>query len=378
MKTTKIFSALLAVMMIMAMALTGCGKSENNTPDTSSTPQSTVSDTTSTEPKEGSSDAATALLTALKGTYEGLFAPVTFQSQYDSLWVDYCSAVVGADAGADMASMMKYSIGGSIYGQSAVDEYTKNPDSTQFCCEFTEELNELTFNGNDISGKKADGSELFSHSYEFVSYEAIGADEGVEGFNGYVFKSTDDNSGEFSYFIILPDTPATTHHIEFRYGSDLDALKQYASGKYAYWLAAGIPTNATAADIENAIALFCTENMDYTTERSESSLSAISSFVGAWDADLSSYGDAYKDTTLYTVIDKDGNGTTYMNGEQTRSYIAYAYDNDGDSETESGVYVAYDKGAKEAEATKYSITEGGSRLTIYDASGAEMISYTKR
>lgn len=33
---------------------------------------------------------------------------------------------------------------------------------------------------------------------------------------------------------------ATTWHIEFRYGSDLDALKQYDAGEYAYWLASGI------------------------------------------------------------------------------------------------------------------------------------------
>ena len=100
-------------------------------------------------------------MTELTGTYEGLFAPVTFKPEYDSLWVDYCSAVVGADVGVDMASMMKYSIGGSIYGQSAVDEYTENPDSMRFCCGFTEELNELTFNGNNISGKKADGGKRY-------------------------------------------------------------------------------------------------------------------------------------------------------------------------------------------------------------------------
>ena len=38
----------------------------------------------------------------------------------------------------------------------------------------------------------------------------------------------------------------TLHGIlEFRYGSDLDALGQYDAGDYAYWLAAGISTDYT-------------------------------------------------------------------------------------------------------------------------------------
>ena len=53
----------------------------------------------------------------------------------------------------------------------------------------------------------------------------------------------------------------TTWHIEFRYGSDLDALGQYDAGDYAYWLAAGISTDYTQEDIENCIQLFCTENL---------------------------------------------------------------------------------------------------------------------
>ena len=68
-------------------------------------------------------------------------------------------------------------------------------------------------------------------------------------------------TGEFTYFCMAPDTMATTQHIEFRYGSDLDALGKYDAGEYAYWLASGISVDCTQEDIENCIQLFCTENL---------------------------------------------------------------------------------------------------------------------
>ena len=52
----------------------------------------------------------------------------------------------------------------------------------------------------------------------------------------YEFKSDDADSGEFTYFCIAPDTNDTTYHIELRYGSDLEALRKYDEGDYAYWL----------------------------------------------------------------------------------------------------------------------------------------------
>ena len=64
---------------------------------------------------------------------------------------------------------------------------------------------------------------------------------GMEEIRGlYIYESDDADSGEFTYFCMAPDTMATTWHIEFRYGSDLDALKQYDAGESAYWLASGI------------------------------------------------------------------------------------------------------------------------------------------
>ena len=73
----------------------------------------------------------------------------------------------------------------------------------------------------------------------------------------YEYESDDADSGEFTYFCLAPDTNTTTYHIEFRYGSDLDALGQYDAGQYAY----GISTDYDQEMIENCIQLFCTENL---------------------------------------------------------------------------------------------------------------------
>lgn len=62
-----------------------------------------------------------------------------------------------------------------------------------------------------------EGNDVFSHSYHYV---------GMEETRGlYIYESDDADSGEFTYFCIAPDTMKTTWHIEFRYGSDLDALE---------------------------------------------------------------------------------------------------------------------------------------------------------
>ena len=79
--------------------------------------------------------------------------------------------------------------------------------------------------------------------------------------DGYLYETADEDAGEFRYFFMMPDTPATTYHLEFRYGSDVDALTQYAEGPYAYWLAAGFPVDANEEMIRNVITLFCEENL---------------------------------------------------------------------------------------------------------------------
>ena len=79
--------------------------------------------------------------------------------------------------------------------------------------------------------------------------------------NGYLYETADEDAGTFRCFLLLPDTPSTTWHIEFRYGSDAEAMTLYDKGPLAYWLAAGIPADRDQQMIENVIHLFCEENL---------------------------------------------------------------------------------------------------------------------
>ena len=78
---------------------------------------------------------------------------------------------------------------------------------------------------------------------------------------GYLYETADEDAGEFKYFYMMPDTPATTYHLEFRYGANVDDLAKYNEGPYAYWLAAAFPVDADEEMIKNVITLFCEENL---------------------------------------------------------------------------------------------------------------------
>ena len=103
-----------------------------------------------------------------------------------------------------------------------------------------------------ISGTDENGDLLFSHEYRFVDGLSLA---GL--MDGYLYETEDGDAGEFRYFYMMSDTPATTYHLEFRYGSDADALAQYNEGPYAYWLAAGFPVDADEEMVKNVITLFC-------------------------------------------------------------------------------------------------------------------------
>lgn len=196
--------------------------------------------------------AAEQLLMDLTGSYQELW-PVILDSQYDPLWLYDCAALVGEENAQAAYEKLSSMVTGTIYGEEAVQAYANG--GGVYDCSFTEVLVTLEFDGETsvIKGYDAEGNELFSHAYHYVGMEEV---RGL-----YVYESDDADSGEFTYFCIAPDTLATTYLIEFRYGSDLDALGQYDAGNYAYWLAAGISTDYDQAMIENCIELFCTENL---------------------------------------------------------------------------------------------------------------------
>ena len=238
MKQKKFVSLLLALMLALSM-LTGCGTTA--APAATDAPAAetpaAVEQTETPAPAESPADvdeneaAAKQLLVDLTGSYQELW-PVILDSQYTQLWLDNCAALVGeenAQAAYDKLSSM---VTGTVYGEEAVAAYANGGGA--YDCAFTEGLATLEFDGaaSVIKGYAADGSELFSHSYHYVGMEDV---RGL-----YVYESDDADSGEFTYFCMAPDTSATTYHIEFRYGSDLDALGKYDAGNYAYWLASGI------------------------------------------------------------------------------------------------------------------------------------------
>ena len=201
-------------------------------------------------------DAAVAaqLLEDVKGTYEPLF-PVITDPAYDQIWLDHCAAVVGDEMAPEVAQALKDACNGTIYGQDAIDAYGDGSNGAQFDCLFVGGVDQITFDGATISGTLA-GEAVFSHKYAYSSPLTL---SGM--MNGYLYETADADAGEFKYFFMMPDTPATTYHLEFRYGSDVDALTEYATGPYAYWLAAGFPVDADQAMTENVIGLFCDENL---------------------------------------------------------------------------------------------------------------------
>ena len=203
---------------------------------------------------EADAAAAAQLLEDVKGTYVALF-PIITDPAYDQIWLDHCAAVVGDEMAPDVAQLLKDACNGTIYGQEAIDAFGDGSVNPQFDCLFVGGVDQITFDGATISGTLA-GEEVFSHEYAYVSPLSLGG-----MMNGWLYETADEDAGEFKYFFMMPDTPATTYHLEFRYGSDVDALTQYAEGPYAYWLAAGFPVDADEAMTEDVIGLFCDENL---------------------------------------------------------------------------------------------------------------------
>ena len=151
------------------------------------------------------------------------------------------------------SDMLKGSTTALIYGAEAVDTYAENPDDTAFDCYFLHGVAQFTVEGNTITGTDADGEEVFSHTYTYVG----DAEDGSFA----IYKSDDENSGDFTYFAFAADTPDTTYHIEFRYGYTEYKINSFYDGDYAYWMASGIKKDASEDVISDCVELFCSENL---------------------------------------------------------------------------------------------------------------------
>ena len=214
-----------------------------------------IRDSAAEEVNDGTAAAAEKLLEDVSGTYDALF-PVITSPDYDQIWLDSCAAVLGDEAAPAAAEALKAACNGTIYGQEAIDAYGDGSNGAQFDCLFINGPAQIVFEGKKISGLDETGATIFSHEYSFVEPASIAG-----MMNGYLYRTEDADAGEFEYFFLLPDTPDTTFHTEFRYGSDPEALMLYNDGPYAYWLAAGIPADRDEQMVQNVIDLFCTENL---------------------------------------------------------------------------------------------------------------------
>ena len=194
------------------------------------------------------------VLGKLGGTYKELFTEICAPA-YDQVWLDACAKQVDATQVEAVAAMLKNACVGTLYGEEALVAYAEKPEEAQFNCFFINGVAQFTIEGNIITGVDKEGATVFTHAYNFV-----GLDDSF-GMDMAVYESADADSGEFTYFLFAPDVPADTFHIEFRYGDDLEMLNKMMEGKYAYWLAAGIPVENTADYAEKAIQLFCEENL---------------------------------------------------------------------------------------------------------------------
>lgn len=250
MKHSKLSCLLLAALLCLSL-LAGCGNTNSSqTPGT----EPSAGAGSATDPIQSAADeneaAAEQLLQDLRGTYQELW-PVVLADEYHQTWVDNCISLVGEENAESAVGMLSSMVTGTLTGEDAVSAYKDG--GMAYCCEFLQNVSQFTFDGSTISGADENGNEVFRYSYHYTGMED------VQGFS--IFESDDAGSGEFTYFCLAPDTMDTTWHIEFRYGSDLDALNSYDSGNYAYWLASGISVDCTLQDIESAIELFCTENL---------------------------------------------------------------------------------------------------------------------
>ena len=316
---------------------------------------------------------AAALLEAVKGTYVPLF-PVITDPKYDALWLDPCAAILGEETAPAMAEMMKAACNGTIYGQEAVDAFGDGSNGAQFDCLFINGVNNITFDGTSISGVDESGNQVFSHEYAYAGKLSL-----ADMMEGFLYETSDEDAGEFRYFYMMPDTPATTYHLEFRYGSNVDDLAAYNAGPYAYWLAAGFPVDADESMTENVIDLFVLENMDYTAHTPEA-LAQLNDlgFVGTWQADMSPFGEEYASVDLSMTIDENGHGVTMMNGVQTADFEAFAADT-GDKGDGKGLYVAYSNMEGEAESAPYAFTTNESgQLVLTLTADDGVISWVKQ
>lgn len=187
----------------------------------------------------------------LKGSYIELFSKNTcLSTEYDDLWKSETLKYIDSAKADSVIAAIQGMCQGKRIGTEAI-AYNKQNNNMQFCCSFLQGVSRFEIRGNRIAGYDSNKKLIFSHKYKFIE---------VDGNGNYIFESVDGNLDEFRYFWFMPDSPKSTYHIEFRYGSDKSQLSKMTEGKYAFWMAAGV-REGHEEEWRNGIILFIDERL---------------------------------------------------------------------------------------------------------------------
>ncbi len=124
-----------------------------------------------------------------------------------------------------------------------------------------DDIKNFKIEDNVITGYAEDGTEVFSHKYEYVKTLLEDSDKTViSGQKSYLFKSLDEDSGLYNYFCIMKlcdeekddrnSSISMADHFHFSYGTSEDDIKDFV----------GIPTmidsNISDAEKVNSMMIF--------------------------------------------------------------------------------------------------------------------------
>ena len=309
------------------------------------------------------------------GEYVPLFEGATFETKYDHYWHDFTSAVIGESMADYGVSMMKKAIGAATYGDQATSD---------FFCGYANDVTKVAFGGADgteVTFTRKDGSTV-KHTYEFVKKaDASGATEAGQqmNMNGYLYKSKDNNTDDFAYLFMCPDTPATTYHLEFRWGDTEENILKLTDGKYKNWLAAGLSAGALTDPnetlLQQVIALFVIENV--SSMSGDEANSQRLPITGKWDIDTTPFKSipGYENANMYMELSKTGEGNSYIDMTNSGKYKPestwnyFVYDTNASDGKDAGIYlVQSDEGVKTS-TFEVSETEGKTALIFNSSEG---------
>ena len=245
------------------------------------------------------------LLPKLNGTYIELF-PEFAKDDYKEFWMECIHEYLDDDAAAEAAyAMLTDTYMGTLYGEDAVKAYADDPESMLFDCFFINDLAKLTVNGDVFSGVDADGNELFSNVYHYVGSRPVTFFGEEIGTALRLYKTEEEDAGNFTWFAFSDDNLADTQHIEFRYGATDIGITDYSEGDYAYWLASGIADGYKDSLIQSCIRLFVDENLGESDEEAADTVSDAVPIATA--EDLAAIADNLSgDYVLTADIDLEG------------------------------------------------------------------------